>query len=352
MKNNVFKNNIVVAIIATFFVIAMLMPLAATAATVTNGSLLLSDPRPSQTSTYTFSGQGFSTGTTIRCAELVFNTQADGGGSVPTGMTTTSTFNSTTLLTFGSWTVANPASGTVRITNATGQAPAASGNIVWGGIVNSSVEGTYYGIFTTYSDVGCTTAVDNTVVAYVVVDGELVQLTIDPTLTFAVNTVGSGLAVNGVNTTVASTAGSINFGNSVTAAANGISAHDLAVGTNAPNGYTVYIRHIGDLTNGASDTITTHTGTNASPTVFPAAGTEAWGYTTEDSSLGIVSPDRFTNGGPFWAGFTTSNAPVMDNPAAPSSTETVRVGHQVGVATTTEAGTYQTTIIYTAASVY
>jgi hypothetical protein len=265
-------------------------------------------------------------------------------------MTTTSTFTSTTLLTFGSWTVANPVNGTVRITNAGGETPAASGNIVWGGIDNSSAEGTYYGIFTTYDDAGCTSGVDNTVVAFVVVDGELVQLTIDPTLTFAVNTVGSSEPVNGVNTTVASTAGSINFGNSVTAAAKGISAHDVAVGTNAPNGYTVYIRHTGDLTNGALDTINNHTGTNAVPTAFPLAGTEAWGYTTEDFTLVTGTADRFDSN--LWAGFTTANQPVMDNPGAPSVTETVRIGHQVGVASTTEAGTYQTTIIYTAASVY
>lgn len=343
--------NVIYALIGSLFIIALVMPLAATAATVTNGSLLLGDPRPSQTSTYTFSGAGFTTGTNIGCVELVFNTQADGGGSVPAGMTTTSSTYDGATLVGGGWAVANPANGTVRITNGTPAAPNANGNVVWGGITNSSSEGTYYGIFTTYTDNTCATPVDDGLVAFVIVDGELVQLTIDPTLTFAVNTVGSGQAVNSVSTTVASTAGTIDFGNSVTSVANGISAHDVQVGTNAPNGYTVYIRHIGDLTNGASDTITTHTGTNAVPTAFPAAGTEAWGYTSEDNSLSGGTGNRFTSAN-VWAGFTTTNQPVMDNPSAPASTETVRVGHQVGVASTTEAGTYQTTIIYTAASVY
>lgn len=354
MRTVVSKNNIVTLFLTLLLAAAMLMSLRTSAAVITNGSLLLSDPRPGQTGTYTFSGSGFTTGTTIRCVELEFNTQADGAGSVPTGMTTASTFDSTTLLTYGSWTVNNPGAGTVQITNAAGETPAANGNIVWGSIGNSSTESTYYGLLTTYSDVSCTggNEIDSTVVAFVVVDGELVQLTIDPTLTFSVNTVGSSQAVNGATTTIASTAGTINFGNSVTSVANGISAHDLTIGTNAPNGYTVYVRHTGDLTNGASDTITVHSGTNASPTSFPGFGTEAWGYTTEDNTLAGGTADRFTNGGPFWAGFTTSNASVMDNPAAPSSTETIRVGHQVGIAATTEAGTYQTTLIYTAASVY
>lgn len=346
------KNKFVLPISALLLVAVLLVPFGTNAAVITNGSVLLSDPRPSQTSTYTVSGSGFTTTTPIQCVQLSFNTAADGSGVVPVGMTTASTFDSTTLLTFGSWTVSNPSLGTVRITNATGENPAASGNIVWGGIVNPSAEGTYYGILNTYSDVACSVGVDNTVMAFVTVDGELVQLTIDPTLTFSVNTVASSQLVNGATTTVGSTAGSVNFGNSVTNAANGVSAHDLVIGTNAPLGYTVYIRHTGDLTNGASETIDNHLGTNAVPTVFPAAGTEAWGYTTEDNSLAGGTLDRFTSGGPFWAGFTTSNAAVMDNPAAPSSTETIRVGQQVGVASTTEAGTYQTTLVYTAASVY
>lgn len=331
------------------------MPLRTNAASVTNGSLLLSDPRPSQTSTYSLSGAGFSTGISIQCVELEFNTQADGAGSVPTGMTTTSTFDSSTLVTFGSWTVANPSVGTVQITNGTGETPSASGNIVWGGIVNSSAESTYYGIVNTYTDSSCTggNEVDNTVVAYVVKDGVLTQLTIDPTLSFQVNTVGSGQAVNSATTTVGTTAGNINFGN-VTFAANAISAHDLVVGTNAANGYNVYIRNTGQLTNGAANTIDyLPVATNTVPLAFTAAGTEAWGYTTEDNNLGGGGAvDRFTNGGPLWAAFTTSNAPVMDNAGAPSSLETVRVGQQVGVAATTEAGTYQTVIVYTAASVY
>jgi hypothetical protein len=346
--------NVIISLIVTLLAAVLILPTIASAAVVTSGSLLLSDPRPSTSGvTYTFSASGFTTGTNIGCAELVFNTAANGSGSVPAGMTTSaSTYTGSTLV-GGGWTVANPGNGTIRITNGTPAAPNTSGNIVWGNITNASSEGPYYALFTTYTTSGCSVAVDSTVVAFVIVNGEPVQLTIDPSLTFSVNGVGSGLSVNGVNTTVDSSGGSVNFGNAVTASTNGISAHELAVGTNAPNGYTVYIRHSGDLTNGALDTITNWTGTNAAPTAISGFGTELWGYTTADNDLsGPGSIDRFTNGGPFWAGFTTSNAPVMDNPSAPASTETVRVGHQVGVASTTEAGTYQTVIIYTAASVY
>lgn len=317
-------------------------------------SLSLSDPRTSQTSvTYTFDSSGFSTGTTIRCIDLILNTQADGGGSA-VGTTTAFTLDSSTVITAGSWTENTSVNGRLRITFAGGQTPAASGDIVFGGITNGSTEGVnYFGIFTTYTDAACTggNEVDEATVAFIFTDGELVQLTIDPTLTFTVASVGSGQSVNGATTTVASTATGIDFQNSVTFAAKGVSAHDLQVGTNATGGYSVYVRHTGQLSNG-SDNIANHTGTNAAPTAFPAAGTEAWGYTTQDSNLGSGTADRFTNPANRWAGFTTANEVVADNVSAPSGTETTRVGQQVGVAATTPAGTYQTTIIYTVASVY
>ncbi|MCA9332673.1 hypothetical protein KDA00_02255 [Candidatus Saccharibacteria bacterium] len=340
------------------FLVAMLMTAiigpVVSAATLSSPSLLLGDPRPSTSSSYTFSGSGFTTATTIRCIDVILNTQADGGGSAPTGITTTSsTLSSSSLITAGSWSVDNGSNGRLRITIAGGETPAASGNVVWGNITNgSTVATTYFALFTSYTDASCTggNEVDQATAAFIYKDGELIQLTIDPTLTFTCSGVAASQSVNGATTNVTSTASGVNYQNNVTSSTNGISAHDLNVSTNATNGYTVYIRHTGQLTNG-SDTIANHTGTNAAPTSFPAAGTEAWGYTTEDSTLDPTA-DRFTNPGNLWAGFTTSNEIVINNTGATSGTETTRVGHQVGVSTTTPAGTYQTTVIYTVASTY
>lgn len=334
--------------------LALLVP-AINAGALNNTTLIPSDPRSGQAGvTYTFNSSGFDSGTTISCIDLSLNTQANGGGSA-VGTTTSFTLGTSTAITDTSWTEDTSTNGRMRATFATGETPSASGNIVFQNVTNGASEGvTYYGIFTSYTDDSCTpaNAVDTATVAYVLKDGELVTLTIDPTLTFTCSPVASG-SVNGVSITTASTAQGINFANSVTAAANGISAHDLNVATNAPGGYTVYIRHTGQLTNGASDTIANLAGaTNAVPTAFSAAGTEAWGYTTQDASLAGGTSDRFTNPGNRWAAFTTANEPVIDNTSAPVGTETTRVGHQVGVATTTPAGTYQTTIIYTVASVY
>jgi hypothetical protein len=338
----------------TILLLALLLPVVPVKA-LTNTSLTPSDPRSSQAGTdYTFASSNFTTGITIRCIDLILNSAADGSGSA-VGTTTSFTLGTgTDVITDASWTENTGVNGRMRVTFATGETPAASGNIVFENVTNGAAEAvTYYGIFTSYTDASCTPGneVDEATVAYVLKDGELVELTIDPTLTFTCSPVAVGQDVNGVTTTTASTATGIDHENNVTTGQNGISAHDLNVATNAPGGYTVYVRHTGQLVNAAADTIDNFAGTNVSPTTFTAAGTEGWGYTTEDNNLAGGTNNRFTTASNF-AGFSTANEPVVDNTAAPVGTETTRVGHQVGVSATTPAGTYQTTIIYTVASVY
>ena len=73
--------------------------------------------------------------------------------------------------------------------------------------------------------------------------------------------------------------------------------------------------------------------------------------TTNDATLGTGSVNRFTNAGQKWAALTTANAEVAYEPTG-VTTATYRIGHQVGISTTTRPGTYQTTIIYTCTPVY
>ncbi len=335
----------IIVVIATLMMIFGNIALVS-AADITSGSVELSDPRTTATSSYTVSGASFS-GTLIRCVAVQLDSQADGGGGIPLGINTTSTLDSSTLITAGNWNVDNSTNGTLRITSVAGETPSASGNIVWAGVTNGSVDQTYYGLVTTYTDASCTggNEVDSTVLGFAYKDGTLVSLTLEPTLLFTVSAVTQPDTVNLATLTVDSTATGIDHGTAVTTAANGISAHDLGVTTNASGGYNVYIRDTGPLTNESSNTIALHAGTNAAPVVFTAAGTEGWGYTTEDADL-----VQFV--GNLWAGFTTSNELVMTNAAATAGSETSRVGHQVGVAVDTPAGTYETTMIYTIVATY
>lgn len=352
--------SIAVGLAATAMILGNVVSVGAAA--LTTASIELGDPRSSATTTYTTTASGFTTGTGIGCVQLDLGANADGSGAISGMDTSSSTLSSSTLITAGSWSVDNTASANheLRITHNTAtENPTSSGNVVWGNVVNGDTEATtYYGVLTTYTNTDCSTGPTDTVtMAFIYKDGELVQLTIEPTLSFACVAVGSGQDIQPVNnsgttTTVASGASGIDFGNTVTTSANGLSAHDLQVTTNASGGYVIYLRHTQQLTNVASDTIANHTGTNGSPTAFSAAGTEGWGYTTDDDTLTGGTADRFTNGGIFWAGFSTSNNPVVDNTAATAGSETTRVGHQVGIANSTPAGDYDTTMVYTIVATY
>lgn len=331
-------------------------PSPVNAATLSGGSLTLSDSRPSQTSiSYTADWDNVTT-SAIQCIQLVFSDAAS-GGSVPTDMTTTSATldaSSDYIPTPGSWSVEASTNGTVQLTYATGETPAGASDrtVILDGITNgSTADTTYYLQFSTYNNTDCSASgVDEGTVAFVFTSGQSVSLTVDPSLSFTIAGVASGQTVNVATTNVTTTATTVPLG-TVTASTNGIGAHDLTVTTNAGSGYTVNVRYSAAPTSG-SDTIDDHTGTNASPTAFSAAGTEAFGYTTNDSSLGTGTADRFTSsGGNKWAAFTTSNAEVAYGGSAVSS-DTTRAGYQVGIAATTPAGNYINTVIFTATPAY
>ena len=162
--------------------------------------------------------------------------------------------------------------------------------------------------------------------------------------------VASGETVNGASTTVATTTGNntIPLG-TVTVSNNAIAAHDLNVATNAGGGYTVFIRYTGKPTFGGNEIDDLAT-SNASPGPFTSPGTEAFGYTTDDATLGTGTPGRFSSNK--WAAFSTDNYEVAYSAAATTATETTRVGYQVGISGSTPAGNYTTTVIFTATPTY
>jgi hypothetical protein len=218
------------------------------------------------------------------------------------------------------------------------------------GITNGSTAGTAYFVqFSTFNNTDCaTTPVDNATIAFIYVNGQTVSATVDPTLTFTIAGVASGqTVVTGATTTVTSTSTTVPLG-TLSTGANAIAAQDLTVGTNANSGYTVTAKYTAALAS-LSHNMTDVTGTNASPAAFPGAGTESFGYTTNDTALGTGTTGRFT-GNTTWAKFTTSPLEVAYNAAAVS--ETTRIGYQAGIATTTAAGSYSTTVVFVATPTY
>lgn len=341
-----------------FFValIAIIPTVNIHAATLSSASLSLSDPRPSNFSTgYTFTGSSVSL-SAIRCIKWVFADTAT-GTNVPAGMITngtvsTDTANTNYVPTPAAWTLNKPANGTLTLTNAGGETPAsaAARKVAINGITNPSTPNTaYYLRMNTYSNVDCATGpIDAGTVSFVTSFGSTLSLTVDPSLSFSVNAVNAGQSCNGATSTQTSTATTLAFG-TVSSAANGVVCQDLTAATNATNGYTIYTRYSGQPANALSQTIANVSGSNATPAAFPAAGNEAYGYTTNDATLGTGTAGRFVSNQ--WAAMTTSNAEVAFE-AAGVSGGTYRVGHQVGVSAITRPGTYQTTVIYTCTPIY
>lgn len=323
----------------------------ASAAVLTTASVTQSDPRASQTSNYAFLTSNVTTSLT-RCFKEVYATTST-GTAVPTGFSSTAaTVNtgSTNYLTTTGFALDATTNGTLKYTLAGGATPPSSSARTFqvDGITNGSTTGvTYFLQFSTYSDAACTIAIDSVTLAFVYTDGQSVSITVDPTLTFTVSAVASGGTVNSATSNVTTTSTSVPLG-TPTISTNQIAAQDVAVSTNAGSGYTVYIRYTGAPASG-SNTLASHSGTNAAPTVFSAAGTEAFGYTTNNFTLGTGTANRFSANK--WAAFTTSNNEVAFS-SAPVSAQTTRLGYQIGIAGITKAGNYTTTVIYTAIPVF
>jgi hypothetical protein len=337
------------AIVISAAASGMVIGNVASVAALNTSSMTLSDSRPLQAGvTYTFDSDGWDTVTAINCVQIVFSVNADGTGGVPAGMITTGAdfLASSTALTHGSWTETFTANGTLELTSGGEAILATPSDLVFNGITNPNTDDTFFATVDTYTNADCSTGpTDNVVVAFATKDGTPVSLTVDPSLTFTCTGVASG-TVNGETITHSSTGTTIDYLNDVTAAQEGVSAHDLAVTTNASGGWTVYIQHTGQLTNGASDTIDNHTGTNLSPTTM-SNGTEGWGYTTEDTTLSAIGDGAGRFGANEFAGFTTSGEEVITDESG-----NTRVGHRADIAGTTEAGTYTTTIVYTVVATF
>jgi hypothetical protein len=130
----------------------------------------------------------------------------------------------------------------------------------------------------------------------------------------------------------------------------------LTTSTNASSGYIIYGYETQPLTHtiDGTKTISDYAGTNSSPTSWVSTG---FGYTTNDSSLTGGTADRFTNGGPNYAGFGLSGPgdPVADHAGpvtTPVSNETFSVSYRVTASAVITAGQYRTTVIYVAVPTY
>ncbi len=173
-----------------------------------------------------------------------------------------------------------------------------------------------------------------------------------PSLTFSINGINSGTLIDGVTTTVTSTATTIGYGSlTVGDGSPNIAAQRLIVTTNATGGYTATVRQNNDLTSASADTIDPVSGTNGSPAAFPTGFTDGrFGYHTTDASLCTGTGSRFSADDTY-AALDTTPFEVACATAAVSSEQTDIV-YKLVIGTLQEAGNYENVVTYIATATY
>ena len=320
-------------VVATSWV--SLQPQIANAATLNTGSTTLSSNLTSDTSvSYTIDASNV-TLSAIKCISATFST-AIGGSTLPTGMNVSSAAYSAAGSDFvpdvQTWT-ASTASATVKVTNATGETPgsASGATLKLTGITNSSTANTtFYTTINTYTNVDCSTgAVDiNGISTFAVADAVSVTATVNPSLGFSV-----GATSCGIGTLSTGAPASCSF--TLTAATNGTSGYSISYPSSA--GTLTSSTDAGDTitaigqTAAASSASNEQFGINLKDNATPNVGAEASGGSGAAAS-NYATADSFA-----WDGTTGRTVASV---AGPSATTTFTVSAMANIASTTEAGAY------------
>lgn len=169
-------------------------------------------------------------------------------------------------------------------------------------------------------------------------DQVVVTANVDPSITFAISdtTIGFG-SLNAADDRFAT---GDTLGNSSSTV-----AHTLAAGTNATSGYVMYV--LGNTLTSGSNTITAPAGPSAT-----TVGSEQFGLNLSASGGSGTVDAQYGTASQYGFG---SSATVQDNIAAatgPSATTTYSATYVGNITANTEAGSYSTTLTYTATATY
>lgn len=228
-------------------------------------------------------------------------------------------------------------------------------NIANAHVVNPSATGSYIvRIGGTMADAGDTRVAITNVVAMTGI--------IDTNLTFTIEGVASSSIVNGDTTSTSTTlsASAIGFGR-LSVGTSSIAAQDIAVTTNALNGFSVTVTESQDLTSGNGATINAFKDGNAvvgSPTAWTTP-TGSIGSPNTYGHMGVTSEDATLSGGDefgvsLYAGLTSTSTRTVLYHTGPADGLTAdigktRVGYRVQITALQEAATdYSNVLTYVA----
>ncbi len=319
------------------------------ASPITGRSVLLSSSVGDASGvTYTLTTAALpTTGTPIKSVEIKFCTLLTGGCITPTNFSSSaSTLSSqpTGLGAASGWTVNASTAGSLRIVNASNATdPSGAVSIIWNGVHNpQSVNTTFYGQITTFSDSGWLTPIDTGNLALSTSSQIQVALVVNEALTFCTGTSitaqNCGTAAGSlVSLGVASTASTATSTSIISASTNGVTGYSVTVnGTTLTSGSNT-ITALGS--GGASVMNTSQFGLNLADTnTTPAVGSAKTGSGTASApaNYGTNNNFRFTSGD------------IIASSAGATNANTFTVGYIANIGGLQPAGVYNTTLTYTA----
>ena len=356
---------------------AIIMPLSsANAGTITTVKLTLGDPRPSTSTTDTFTFTP-PTATTVKSVKFLYCDSAintctpgtAGSNGIPAGIDTTTAGSPTVsgLGSAGSWTTDSlPSQGQVIISNSTNAGSPSAASVALPTITNPSATGTFWVRMSTYDTASAGgTQLDSVTIAVTTVAGVLISATVNPSLTFTVAGLGNAATVKGTITTEAAGAGAcatststaVSFPTNMATNTNYTCGQSLTTTTNAQNGYSVTLRGThtsGDFLKGSPSTltITDGSGTNAAPAAF-GTPTEEFAYTSSDGTLSSGTTNRFAADDTFAkVGNNSATTEEVAFNGTPVNNDVINIAYRIRFAGTTEASVYTGTVLYTCTSTF
>ncbi len=201
---------------------------------------------------------------------------------------------------------------------------------------------------------------DSGQVRVAIIDQVTVSANVDTSLTFTVSGVNAGQVVNGSPTTTSATSSNVALPFSTLGInTSKVLAHDLAVTTNATNGYTVTVQETGELqsTTGAVIDGFVNGSWTQTPTAWQGPSADVvdphtyghWGLTSTDGT----TTRAIEFGSDQWVSGSTTPIVIMGNDGPSDGTTqgygAARIGYQIQISALQEAGDdYTTTLRYVA----
>ena len=194
-----------------------------------------------------------------------------------------------------------------------------------------------------------------------VVESVRVTATIDPSLTFTIDSTNVGVGATPCGLTLGAaaantTATAVSYGSITLGAFNDL-AQRLSCITNSNSGYvvTVYednrMHNISSGTTIPDTTCPSNSCTSTSPALWTTNTASGWGYTLQNNGVGVTSFSYQQGYRSFGVGNANAQQ-IMSNTTTPVASEQAYVCYRLTASTTQEAGNYENKLIYTATATF